>query len=348
MSNNKTQSHKRDSAALPSSKRNNSNCSSLEAPDPFGESQNNYNHNVQPFPPYVLDRIAKAYHGKNELNEQNSDPFVSTLYDDWCQFLETIEARQAYPSELLTKDNSTDSNSELEKEWGGHERLRRELGEEGKMEKAKGRMSLLAFFFGKGDSSKEKAKVRSRYWMTYERRESWKITFERIIFSNPYIPLSFRLITMIFTIISLAIACHIMVLSKRKYFNDESIDQQPSTIMAVVVQSCALVYLSYIAWDEFHGQPLGLRDPVAKMSLILFDLLFIIFCAADLSLTFNTLYDTRWVCQADVTLSYDNVVAPLCDRQQGLAGFLFITLITWVITFAISLFRVVARVSPSA
>ena len=54
-------------------------------------------------------------------------------------------------------------------------------------------------------------------------------------------------------------------------------EQQPSTIMALVVQSCALVYVIYIAYDEYTGKPLGLREPMSKMRLILLDLLFIIF-----------------------------------------------------------------------
>ena len=38
----------------------------------------------------------------------------------------------------------------------------------------------------------------------------------------------------------------------------------------------------------------------------------------------------------------------ICDKQRALAAFLFLVLVTWVVTFSISILRVVERVSSGA
>jgi hypothetical protein len=121
--------------------------------------------------------------------------------------------------------------------------------------------------------------------------------------------------------------------------------------MAIVVQTIAVVYIIYIAYDEFTGRPLGLRDARGKMRLIMLDMLFIILSSANLSLAFNTLYDVTWVCvigYSDVMgglIKFDAYDSSLCARQRGLASFLLVGLIMWVITFTVSVFRLVERVS---
>ena len=114
--------------------------------------------------------------------------------------------------------------------------------------------------------------------------------------------------------------------------------------MAICVQSIAMVYLIYITWDEFNAKPLGIRNPLAKIRLILLDLLFIIFSSANLSLSFNTLYDGRWVCQIDEYSMYPKVES-ICDKQRALAAFLFLVLVMWVSTFTVSILRVIEKVS---
>lgn len=80
------------------------------------------------------------------------------------------------------------------------------------------------------------------------------------------------------------------------------------------------------------------------------DLLFVVFDSANLSLAFDTLYDTRWSCLNVETSEdfytkniklQDRVVDPICDRQRALAAFLFLALVAWVATFMISVFRYV-------
>lgn len=119
--------------------------------------------------------------------------------------------------------------------------------------------------------------------------------------------------------------------------------------MAICVNSIAVLYLVYIGYDEFSGKPLGLRNPLSKLRLILLDLLFIIFSSANLSLTFNTLYDSQWVC---TTEEASNRQLPridyICRKQRALAAFLFMVLFMWVTTFTISIVRVVEKVSSSS
>ncbi|GME85678.1 unnamed protein product [Ambrosiozyma monospora] len=165
--------------------------------------------------------------------------------------------------------------------------------------------------------------------------------------SNAYIPLIFRLTTLALSCIALGLACRIVVLSD-KLDSSNKISQQPSSIMAIVVQSVAIAYLFYISYDEFSGQPIGLRDPYAKIRLMLLDLFFIIFSSANLALAFNTLYDSRWVCRGARVDASSGLISSMCDRQRALSAFLFLALVAWCVTFTISVFRVVLVVSNNS
>lgn len=190
----------------------------------------------------------------------------------------------------------------------------------------------------------------ARYFVSEESREVWKPRLNFILLNNPYVPLTLRAIIFILSVAALGLAGSIFVRSMHTH--PAPLTQQPSTIMAIVVQSTALVYLVYITYDEYSGKPIGLREPKAKMRLIMLDLLFIIFSSANLSLTFNTLYDVTWTChvghdtdefaQIGLTVPYNY---PICARQRGLASFLFMVLVMWVATFTISIFRLVERVA---
>lgn len=137
-----------------------------------------------------------------------------------------------------------------------------------------------------------------------------------MLLNNPTVPLTFRALIWVLSLLALALASSVFQLS-----NQYGFAQKPSTIMAIVVDVIALIYLIYITYDEYSGKPLGLRSPKAKMRLsmsiwsrarsikeltlcwiVMLDLLFIIFDSANLSLAFDTLYDVRWSCiSADAT-----------------------------------------------
>jgi hypothetical protein len=72
----------------------------------------------------------------------------------------------------------------------------------------------------------------------------------------------------------------------------------------------------------------------------MFDLLFIVFDSANLSLAFDSLFDVRWSCRVlDSGVDESPAIDPICDRQRALAAFLFLALCAWVATFTVSVFR---------
>ncbi|KAH3902704.1 uncharacterized protein SCODWIG_03315 [Saccharomycodes ludwigii] len=185
----------------------------------------------------------------------------------------------------------------------------------------------------------------------FRKKRKLRPYLKRLLFDNRYFLLSLRLSIGVFCVVSLALAVRIFDISRSDI---ESIDfrltQQPSTIMTICVSTIALAYIIYIAYDEFTGQPLGLRDPLGKLRLLLLDLLFIIFSSANLALSFNTMLDHRWACHpltSQEIATKDDLpkIGFLCRKQKALSSFLFVVLFFWISTFTLSIVRVVSRVS---
>lgn len=168
---------------------------------------------------------------------------------------------------------------------------------------------------------------------------------QRALLRNPLVPLAFRLTMWSFSLIALALGASIYSLS-----HDRHISQRPSTFIAIIFDSVALVYLFYITYDEYSSKPLGLRPPKAKMRLILLDLFFIVFNSANLSLAFDALTDPRGPCKDGPApnssgrnetsgLNDGHKDNDICARQSALSGVLLIALFAWLLTFAVSVFR---------
>lgn len=87
-----------------------------------------------------------------------------------------------------------------------------------------------------------------------------------MLLNDPTVPLTFRALIWVLSLLALALASSVFHLSNKYGFA-----QKPSTIMAIVVDVIALIYLIYITYDEYSGKPLGLRSPKAKMRLSTFD-----------------------------------------------------------------------------
>lgn len=180
------------------------------------------------------------------------------------------------------------------------------------------------------------------------KRRAWYIRLQRALLRNPLVPLVLRLTMLSFSLIALALGASIFALSRQRHFS-----QRPSTLMAIIFDSIALVYLIYITYDEYSSKPLGLRSPKAKMRLILLDLFFIVFNSANLSLAFDTLTDKRGSCRQgpvgpSTGLHGGNegmIDHGLCTRQSVLSAVLLIALFAWLLTFAVSVFRLVERVT---
>jgi hypothetical protein len=164
--------------------------------------------------------------------------------------------------------------------------------------------------------------------------------------NHPMVPALVRTIVIIFSILALALACSIYRHSNNNFCTNNS-----STWMAMLVDIVAVLYSVYITYDEYTSKPLGLRSHNAKMSLIFLDLAFIVFESANLSLAFQALTDEKWACVgvADPNIpriSQCPYTASICQRQKGLTATLFIALLAWIATFAISTLRYIALYLP--
>lgn len=141
-------------------------------------------------------------------------------------------------------------------------------------------------------------------------------------------PLLFRLVVMVTSILALGIAGRIYVLEDN---DGRDSAERTQSVVAIVVDCVAVPYIGYMIWDEYTGKPLGLRSAVSKMSLIMLDLVFIIFKSASTALAFES-------------LSYHSVSGLEVRRlAKALATFMLVALISWTMTFTVNIFRTVER-----
>lgn len=171
-----------------------------------------------------------------------------------------------------------------------------------------------------------------------KKRLVWYQRAQRSILTHPLVPLAFRLTVLATSTIALGLSASIFVLTRQTQFA-----QTPSAVMAIIVDVIALPYIGYITWDEYTGKPLGLRPPKAKMRLVLLDLFFIIFESANLSLAFQAITDTDGSCVRGEG-ARGEIDGNLCGQEKALAGILFVALVAWGSTFAVSIVRLVQRV----
>lgn len=173
-----------------------------------------------------------------------------------------------------------------------------------------------------------------------KKRLLWYQRAQRSILSHPLVPLAFRLTVLTTSAIALGLSASIYHLTNRTQFA-----QTASAVMAIIVDCIALPYIGYITWDEYTGKPLGLRHPKAKMRLVLLDLFFIIFESANLSLAFQAITDHEGSCLASENATQGQarkkIDGTLCAQEKALASILFVALVAWSLTFAVSMIRYV-------
>jgi hypothetical protein len=150
----------------------------------------------------------------------------------------------------------------------------------------------------------------------------------RMIIHHSLVPLLFRLVVMVTSLICLGIAARIYEIEDQQQ-NESS--QRTQSIVAVAIDCVAIPYIGYMLWDEYTGAPLGLRPVTQKISLILMDLFFIIFKSASTSLAFEALVYHN---------SEEGLVRHL---SKALASFMLVGLIAWTFNFIVNVFRTVER-----
>lgn len=167
------------------------------------------------------------------------------------------------------------------------------------------------------------------------RQQLWYNRIQRSLLRSPGVPLILRLTVWVFSLAALALGGSIQHLS-----SSFGSPRTSSSLMAIIVDAVALVYLVYITYDEYMSKPLGLRSPRAKARLILLDLFFIVFDSANLALAMQSLSAVEGSCTtANINQVESLRDGAVCDRQKALASVLLIALLAWLMTFVISVLR---------
>jgi len=120
--------------------------------------------------------------------------------------------------------------------------------------------------------------------------------------------------------------------------------QDPSGLMAIIVDAIAVGYTIYITYDEYFSKPLGLRPARAKVRLVLLDLFFVIFQSANLALSFESLTVDEGACKVGDTPNTTSKFDTVCSRAKALSAVLLVSLIAWMMTFSVSVLRLVERI----
>jgi hypothetical protein len=338
---------------------------------------NSYSHVPNNTPPYVLDTITKAHYKDqlvnnniNTIDEKSTQPqhfpsgshkndvtgdedyvsfsndiYISHLDSSWKNFLGSIKDPKLFPK--VKNVQSYNDKYDLMSGWNGDHRLKAALlGSDDELSTELNRS------WGNTAADSETSKFRSTagYWMTKQKRAEVLPTVKKLLIVNPLIPLLLRVLIVIFSACALGMACTIYQQSREGY-DGIKIDQQASTIMCIVVSTFVIVYLIYIAHDEYNGKPVGLRNPLEKVNYVLFDTVFMIFSSANLTLAFNTLFDDRWVCRplrdaVSTAKQAVPVITSICRRERAMTSFLFITICLWILVFTLAVTRIIARVTP--
>jgi len=201
----------------------------------------------------------------------------------------------------------------------------------------------------------------SRYHAFRRKRKAWYKRAQFTIMRNPFIPLAFRLTTFVFAFAALGLGTSIYHSTNRiaKCIHQNPRDkecrdlvgtgptnyyQDPSGLMALIVDAIAVAYILYITYDEYFSKPLGLRPARAKVRLVLLDLFFVVFQSANLALSFESLTVDQGACKVGGAPLTSPRFDDVCSRARALSGVLLISLVAWLMTFSISVLRLVERI----
>lgn len=188
------------------------------------------------------------------------------------------------------------------------------------------------------------------------RRESLYRWAKMKLLKNAFVPLFFRMFVLTMSFIATGLGARIFRLvdvfnndktlvrfRKDSHLSPDSCKQGATTYMAVIIGALAILYTMYIAWDEFSSKPLGLRRPSSKLKLLLLDLVFVVFMAANVSLAFQAIWSDDFPCGAGEGGSCPTE-SHICNLQISLVVVLMVAILAWLSTFIVSLYRLVFQV----
>lgn len=199
-----------------------------------------------------------------------------------------------------------------------------------------------------------------KYRAFRRKRRTWYKRAHFTVMRNPFIPLTFRVVVMVFAAVAMSLGASIHHENNKiaRCINQPNgnrssycaglvgqgavdYERDPSALMAIIVDVVAIVYSLYITYDEYFSKPLGLRPAAAKVRLVLLDLFFIVFQSANLSLAFNSIAVDQGPCKAGDYNSTNVKFQTVCDRAEALSSVLLISLVAWLFTFSVSILRYV-------
>lgn len=200
----------------------------------------------------------------------------------------------------------------------------------------------------------------SRYRAFQHKRQVWYKRAQFTILRNPFVPLAFRSTILTFAAVAIGLGSSIFNEGNRVQRcleEDSSLRTQqcinligtgrvsyyrdPSSLMAIIVDAISIVYTLYITYDEYFSKPLGLRPAKAKVRLVLLDLIFIVFQAANLSLAYESLTVSDGACVVGTEPNTNWRFDKLCHSAKALSGVLTVSLVAWLLTFSVSILRYV-------
>jgi hypothetical protein len=198
----------------------------------------------------------------------------------------------------------------------------------------------------------------SRYRAFRRKRKAWYKRAQFTVLRNPFIPLIFRMIVLIFAIAAMILGASIYqetgkitrcIAQQPESRSPDCVERvgptatdyyrDPSGLMAIIVDAIAIVYTIYITYDEYFSKPLGLRRARAKVRLVLLDLFFVVFQSANLALSFESLTVDEGACKAPTAPTTAGRFENVCDRAESLSSVLLISLTAWLMTFSVSVLR---------
>ncbi|KIW73645.1 hypothetical protein PV04_01744 [Phialophora macrospora] len=203
----------------------------------------------------------------------------------------------------------------------------------------------------------------SRYRAFRRKRKVWYKRAQFTVLRNPFIPLIFRMIVLVFAIAAMALGASIYhetgkisrcIAEPPESRSPDCIERigptatdyyrDPSGLMAIIVDAIAIVYTVYITYDEYFSKPLGLRPARAKVRLVLLDLFFVVFQSANLALSFESLTVDEGACKVPTQPTTAGRFDNICDRAESLSSVLLVSLTAWLLTFSVSVLRLVERI----
>lgn len=152
----------------------------------------------------------------------------------------------------------------------------------------------------------------------------------RVLLMNKwYLPTILRFIQFAFSLVALILAHAILTYEGLKSH------EETSATMALIVGAISIVYLLVVHFFEFTSKPIGIRSPMNIVGVLSLDLIFIVFNSANAALAFLSV---AYPGDEDEDKGMDH-------RQLALVCTLLVALIAWVLTFVVSVLRVVNRMS---